>query len=277
MKKKILLVLVTLVLLFSIVLAGCGGTSGVAQEKYDQALAQLADAQSQLTQAQNNLSALQSQKTAVDADLQAAETQVADLQQQVADLKARYELTGLSATQMLEKIVADYESAHFYEKGIYDCYDMSGDVWNILKAYGINSVIVVGNVDHLITDILLSDHAWVLTEVAPGEYLALDGTNGRTYTKTSGPLYFHGWTFATPADLRTNDDLKLEYNIRVGFRNLLNTETNNAMTSYNNASTQAEAEKWLAVYTKLLQLKNDQETLLNNLMSQILALATQLQ
>ncbi len=275
MKKKILLALVTLVLLLSFVLSGCAA-SGVAQEKYDQVVAQLADAQSKLTKAQSDLSALQAQKSAVDSDLRAAQTQVTDLQKQVADLKAKYELTGLTKAQIAEKIVANYKASHLYEKDVYDCNNMASDVWNMLKAQGISSVIVVGSIQYQITDILQSDHAWVLAEVAPGEKLALDATIGRAFTKASDSRYFRGWTFATPADLKANDDLVTERNAHVVFRNLLANEVNNAQTLFNNSSTQAEADIWMALYTKLLQLKNDQEALITSLMSQILALATKL-
>lgn len=275
MKKKILLALVTLVLVLSIILTGCAA-SGVAQEKYDQAVAQLADAQSQLTQKQNDYNTLQSQKSAVDSDLQAAQSQVTDLEAQVAYLKEQYEFVGLTTTQKLERIVQIYAANHFYEKGIYDCYNMSSDVWDILKEYGFNAVIVIGNNDHLITDILEANHAWVIAQIASDEYLALDGTNGRAYTKASGPLYFHGWMFATPADLRANDDLKLEYNTRVVFINTLAAAVNEAQTLYNNSSNQAEADKWMALYTKLKELKTNQETLATSLMNQINQLATPL-
>ena len=283
MKKKILLTIITLVLLVPIVMSGCGGTSGVAQEKYDQVVAQLADAQSKLTKAQSDLSALQSQKSAVDADLQAAradvsnlQQQVTDLTQQVADLQAEYKLDGLTKAQIAEKIVQNYKASHLYEKDVYDCNNMASDVWNMLKAQGINSVIVVGSIQYLITDILQSDHAWVLAEVAPGEKLALDATIGQAFTQTANSRYFRGWSFTDPADLKANDDLRIGYNTRVSFINTLATEVNEAMTLYNNASTQAEADKWLALYNKLKDIKTAQEALATSVMNQILALATKL-
>lgn len=278
MKKKILFTLITLVLLFSIVLTGCSA-SGVAQEKYDQVVAQLADSQSKLTKAQSDLTVLMSAKITEDSDLETAQAKVTDLQQQVAGLKVMYEFVGLTTTQKLERINQIYAANHFYEQGVYDCYDMSGDVWNILKAYEIDSVIVIGNVDQSITDILQSDHAWVLTEVAPGEYLALDGTNGRAYTKASGPLYFHGWTFLTPADLRANDDLILEYNIRVVFRNSLIAEKKIVNDEYTQAINQGNytlADQKEAIFNKLTELIQDQETLATSLMNQINQLATPL-
>jgi len=283
MKKKILLALVTLVLLFSIVLTGCAA-GGVPQADYDNLTALLSDAQSKLTVAQNNYTTLQSQKSAVDSDLLAARTQISDLQeqvtglqQQVADLIAQYELTGLSAAEMAEKIVENYHDTHVYSTwDMFVCSDMASEVWNMLKAQGISARVVVGNIDAQITNILDSTHAWVLAEIAPGEYLALETTSGYVVARTENQLYYRGWYFDSPADLKSNNDLIKEYNIRVGFTNILIAEVNSAMTLYNNSSNQAEADKWMALYTKLLELKNDQETLLNSLMSQISQLATQL-
>jgi hypothetical protein len=150
---------------------------------------------------------------------------------------------------------------------------MAAEVWNMLKAAGITSVIAVGNKDTAISDILQSNHAWVLAEVAPGQYLALETTGGFTVSGSENPLYYRGWAFDSPAELKSYNDYVKEYNTRVGFRNLLNNEANEAVGLYNNASTQAEADKWLALYNKLIELRNDQEAILNTLMAQINSLA----
>ena len=85
--------------------------------------------------------------------------------------------------------------------------------------------------DTAITDILQSDHAWVLATVAPGEYLALETTGGYVVKKSENPLYYRGWSFNSPADLKSHNDMVKEYNTRVGFRNQLNTEANKALPS----------------------------------------------
>ena len=276
MKKKIVLALVTVVLLLSIVLNGCA-SGGVAQEKYDQAVAQLADAQSQLTKALNDLSALQDEKDQLDFIYQDTVGQLSGVTQQYYDLKAQYEFVGLTTAEVAEKIVQNYHATHVYSTfDMFICGDMSAEVWNMLKAQGISARVVVGNIDAQITGILQSDHAWVLAEVAPGEYLALETTAGYVVARTENQLYYRGWYFDSPADLKSNNDLIKEYNLRVEFRNLLANEVNNAQTLYNNSSTQAEADKWLALYTKLKELKDAQEALLTTLMNQINQLATQL-
>jgi outer membrane murein-binding lipoprotein Lpp len=276
MKKKILLALVTLVLLLSVVLSGCAA-SGVPQADYDKLSAQITDVQSKLTKAQTDLTTLQSAKTTVDSDLKTAQTKVTDLEKQVTDLKAQYELTGATKAETAKKIVKYYGTTHVYEKDVYDCNNMASDVWNMLKAQGISAVIVVGSIESPITNILDSNHAWVLVEVSPGQYLALDATNGHSVTRTENSYYYRGWSFATPAGLKRNDDLKTEYNARVIFVNTLVSEVNNAMALYNNSADQTEADKWLALYNKLVELKNAQQTLLTNLEAQINQLATQIQ
>ena len=48
--------------------------------------------------------------------------------------------------QTCEKIATEYYGSHTYtEDGIYDCDDMAQDVWNMLKAKGINARIAVGD------------------------------------------------------------------------------------------------------------------------------------
>jgi hypothetical protein len=185
MKMKILVVIATFILLFSITLSGCSGgstvtvtstatttvasTTGVSQADYD-------NLQSQLTKAQ--------------ADKTAAQASVASLEAQVAALKAQYEFTGGTLADTAARLVANYHATHVYSiTDYFICGDMASEVWNMLKAQGISSVIVVGNVDNTVTDILQSNHAWVLATVDNGGKLALETTAGVAYTKTEKPLY----------------------------------------------------------------------------------------
>ncbi len=133
----------------------------------------------------------------------------------------------------------------------------------MLKAAGVSSVVVVGNKDNPITDILQSNHAWVLAEVGPGQYLALETTGGFTVTASQNPLYYRGWSFASPADLKSYNDLVKEYNTRVGFRNNLNDEANNTSDP--------------AVFDKLTALRLEQENTLNDIKAEIASLASVLQ
>jgi predicted nucleic acid-binding Zn-ribbon protein len=275
MKKSILLALVTAVILFSIALVGC--QTGITQAQYDQLAAQLKDAQAKYTEVQNNYNKLQSDKAAVDAQLKDAQSQIAQLQGQVGGLKEEATLTGATPAETAAKIVKNYIETHVYSTiDYFICSDMASEVWNMLKAQGIKAVIVVGNKDAAISNILQSDHAWVLAEVGPGEYLALEATGGYVVTKSKNALYYRGWSFESPTSLKGYNELVREYNTRIDFRNQLNDEANKVAELHNNSTSQVEADKYKAVYDKLLELRSDQEARLNNLMSEINGLATPL-
>jgi uncharacterized coiled-coil protein SlyX len=281
MKKKILLALVTLVLLLSVVLSGCAG-GGIPQADYDKLSAQLTDVQSQLTDAQSkltkaqtDLTTLQSQKTTVDSDLKTAQAKVTDLEKQVADLKAKYELTGLTAAEVAAQIVKNYHETHTYSlTDLFVCSDMAAEVWNLLKTQGINALMAVGDISQSISDITMSTHAWVLAEVSPGEYLALETTAGTTVTEAKNPLYYRGWTFTSPADIKTYQQIVVKYNEGVKFHNALIVEINRITGLYNQSANQQEADKWEGVINELADLIAQKETDLNSLHAQLDGLAT---
>jgi hypothetical protein len=281
MKKKIALVFVTLMIVFSTILTGCSSGSGITQADLDAVKAQLAAAQTQLTAAQASLTQAAAEKAGVQTDLQKAQAsvtalqkQVTDLQKQINDLKAQYEWVGLTPLQIAEKIIQNYTKTHSYSKtDMFICGDMSSEVWNMLKTQGINAVIVIGNKDAAITDILQSNHAWVLADVGNGQKLALETTGGFVVTQANNPLYYKGWSFSSPTDLKNNNDWINEYNLRVQFRNTLNDEVTRAMNLHNSATNQTDADKFMLLYTTLLGLRTSQETLLTQLKAQIDGLA----
>jgi outer membrane murein-binding lipoprotein Lpp len=262
MKKRILLVLAAIILLLPLVMAGCQ-QGGIAQDVYDRVVAQLKDIQAKYTDAQTKYDELQKEKDAVEAQLQAARAEIADLQNQITGLQGENQLTGATLAETAEKIVKYYHETHVYSSyDLFVCSDMASEVWNMLKAQGISSVIVVGNKDAAISDILQSNHAWVLAKVEGGKDLALETTAGYSVPASQYPLYYRGWTFASPADLKDYGNLVREYNVRVGFRNILADEMNKA-NGINNT-----------LYYKLKELKVAQETILNNIRAQINGLAT---
>jgi len=273
MNRKILLSLVAAVLLLSFVLVGCQ-SGGIAQDVYDKVAAQLADAQAKITEAQNKLNELQASKDAAEKELK---TRIAELEAQLAGLQGQLSesgLVGATKAETAEKIVKYYHDTHEYSTtDLFICSDMSSEVWNMLKAQGISARIVVGNVHNAISDILQSDHAWVLAEVAPGKYLALETTGGRVVPESENPLYYKGWYFNSPADLKRHNQLVREYNVRVGIRNQINTEANEVVDEHNKAADQTTADKLKAVYDKLVELRDTQETELNNIMAEINSLA----
>jgi outer membrane murein-binding lipoprotein Lpp len=276
MKKRVLIVIITLTLVLSITLVGCQ-TAGITQAQYDQLAAQLTDTQAKYTEAQNNVNKLQSEKLAVDAQLKDAQSRIASLQGQVGGLKEQATLTGATPAETAAKIVKNYIETHVYSTiDYFICSDMASEVWNMLKAQGIKAVIVVGNKDATISNILQSDHAWVLAEVNPGEYLALEATGGYVVTKSKNPLYYRGWSFDSPVALKSHNELVREYNTRVGIRNQIAAEDNKVIEENNKATDPATAERLEAVHNKLVELIQQQEAALNNVMSEINKLATPL-
>lgn len=303
--RKIALVMTTIVILLSFLLVGCVG--GISQEQYDGIASQLTKAKEQLAKFQDEAQNLQdeaqnllAQKEAVAAELKVAQAKVALLESQVSGLKEQYELVGATPAETAENIVRYYHETHVYSTyDLFVCSDMAAEVWNMLKAQGINSRIVVGSKDTAIADIVQSDHAWVLAEVAPGDYLALETTGGFVVPESENPLYYRGWYFNSPKDLKSNNNLVREYNVRVDIHNQIVNEANvvheryeQAVDKYNelvdeyNASggspaleEQIEAQsnivdKEEAVYQRLVELVEAQEAEMEDIHAEINSLAT---
>jgi len=142
--------------------------------------------------------------------------------------------------QTCEQIAAEYYKSHTYSEGdIYDCDDMAQDIWNMLKAKGVNARIAVGDFDEKSTSgiekgktihesqesgnlgkietynytcqdtgLLNSNiidnltHAWVLAEVSPGYWLAVECTGGYIVYSEEDGNYYHGLTFSNPKNYR---------------------------------------------------------------------------
>ena len=262
-------------ILLSGLLLGCA--TGVPAEQYEGVADQLRDTQAQVTQLQNDINAAQAEKAEANAQLQKAQAEAAALQGQVGGLKEQYELVGATNAETAEKIAKYYHETHVYS--IYDlfvCSDMAAEIWNMLKAQGIDSVVAVGSIDTPITDIILSDHAWVLAEVSPGEYLALETTGGFAAPKSQNAMYYSGWFFSSPKELKSYNQLIREYNVRVEIRNQTAAEINAVIEEHNKATNQQTADKLMAVYEKLQELLEDQEIQMNSLNAEIERLATEI-
>jgi CheY-like chemotaxis protein len=110
---------------------------------------------------------------------------------------------------IVKGIAQEYHTTHTYlgvqtgqSSDIYVCLDMAKDVWNMVKTRGINAVIEVGNVKQNITTIQDVNHAWVLAEVGPMQWLAVETTGGFVVTKDENSRYYAGMQFDTPVDLK---------------------------------------------------------------------------
>ncbi len=274
MRKKVLFALVAAVFLLSFALAGCQG--GIAQELYDQVLAQFNEAQDKINEARSNIDNMEAERDAFLAELGEARSKVGELEGLVNSLKEQYELVGATPAETAANIVRYYHETHVYSTwDLFICSDMAGEVWNMLKAQGINAVIVVGNIDNPISDIIQCNHAWVLAEVAPGEYLALETTGGRVVLESENPLYYRGWTFDSPTGEKDYQKLVREYNTRVSIRNELAAEDREVVEEHNQSTNQQEADKLLAVHDKLAELILQHESVLNSIKAEMESLATE--
>ena len=203
MKKAIVIGMALVLVLF--LMTSCG----VSQEDYDKVNAQLKASQAQVTE-------LQREYSNANADLRDSQAQVVELQSEIGGLKEQYEIVGETPAETVENIVKWYHETHIYSKyDFFVCSDMALDVWNMLKAQGINALIQIGNVETGAENITEADHAWVLAESSPGQYLALETTAGSLVWRENNPLYYQGWSFDNPREYKRFVELKYEYNIRV--------------------------------------------------------------
>ena len=204
-KNKLSLMLAIIIAVFLLcLLTGCG----VSEEEYGRLDAEFKASQEQVAKLQGELGASQAQ--------------VAELQRQVMELRGEYELVGETPADTAGNIVKRYNETHSYS--MYDffvCADMALDVWNMLEAHGIDALIQIGNVKNAVLNMEESNHAWVLAEISPGNYLALETTDGRTVLKKENPLYYGGWSFDNPREYKRFVELKHEHNIRVSIMNQL--------------------------------------------------------
>jgi hypothetical protein len=111
--------------------------------------------------------------------------------------------------ETIKNIVEAYHQTHTYNlSDMYACAQMSQDVWDMVETKGISAIINVGNVTQNINTIQEADHTWVLAEVSPGEYIALETTGGYlvcsdpSICAVNNPRYYIGWNFKTPKELQ---------------------------------------------------------------------------
>jgi outer membrane murein-binding lipoprotein Lpp len=287
-KNRLVLVLAgALIVMLS--LAGCA--SGVPQEQYDRLKDQMESAQAQATQLQEQVTGLQAEVTELESAKQEAtsalqeaedenselQNQMEDLQSQLAELEEECSLVGDTPAETAEKIVKFYFDTHEYSaQDLFVCSDMAADVWNMLKAHGVYAVLAIGKTDATISNILQCDHAWVLAETAPGEYLALETTGGRVVPQSENPRYYQGWYFNTPSDLKEYNQLNREYNLRVDIHNSIVARANEVREEYNSATNQSARDRLEAVYQELMDLVHAQQEKMSEVKAEIDALATPL-
>lgn len=145
--------------------------------------------------------------------------------------------------EILTDIIKEYYKTHTYSKfDLFVCGDMAIDVWNMVETRGINAKIVVGNVDDPNADWTEYNHAWVLAEVSPGTWLALETTGGYVTYEDS---YYTGYFFENPREFKKYLELMKEYNAQIDRINWLQMEYSDTY------------DEWLKEYNYYKALAND--------------------
>jgi cell division protein FtsB len=275
MKKKVLVALVAAVFLLSFALTGCQG--GASQELYDKVLAQFNEAQEKIQEARDNISNMEAERNDLLDELDEAKTKAGELEGMVKSLKEQYELVGATPAETAAKIVKYYHATHEYSvTDLFICSDMAGEVWNMLKTQGIDAIIAIGATGGPVSDILQCNHAWVLAEVAPGEYLALEATGGFAITESENPYYYQGWYFDSPNSLKSHNQLVREYNTRVSIIMDIQNEVIAVAGEHDASTNPVTADKLLAVYEKLVELRDQQDAKLKQVKAELDSLAKKL-
>ena len=169
-------------------------------------------------------------------ELSDSRAKVSSLQQQIMEMGAESGLVGNTPEETAINIIRYYHETHTYsKKDLFVCADMAKDVWNMLQAQGIDAVIQIGDVEKVVLNMEESSHAWVKAEISPGEYLALETTNGQPVLKTENPLYYAGWSFDNPQEYKRFEELKYEYNVRAGILNSMIVQAEETYREYQKA------------------------------------------
>jgi len=104
--------------------------------------------------------------------------------------------------EICAEVVAKFRASHTYIPGVFMCVDFASGVWYELMHKGINAKIRVG-VAHRqdLKSIAQADHAWVMAEVSPGIWLAIEPQASVVYPE-SNPSYYHGYDFSVDFPVR---------------------------------------------------------------------------
>jgi hypothetical protein len=139
---------------------------------------------------------------------------------------------------LVETIAKNYYDTHTYQdNNVFDCDNMAQDVWDMLKAKGINAKIQIGNID-LSSPITLKDvnHAWVMAEIEPDKYLAVETTGGFIVYGKTNPNYYRGFSFKDPKNYRSFTELYKTHQFQLADYNNEIDYYNRLVKIYNNAN-----------------------------------------
>jgi len=137
-------------------------------------------------------------------------THVEEIQSNPAYWNMAWASRDLELFDMVKDVAKQYYETHVYIQGETDCNDMAIDIWNMLHARGVTSIIVVGNLDMETETFSECNHTWLIVYADPGEALcAIEPTNGEAFLFPGCPepkrfQYCSGFFYAKPSDLRAD-------------------------------------------------------------------------
>jgi hypothetical protein len=136
--------------------------------------------------------------------------------------------------RVLQQIAEDYHKIHTYSlDDFFICADMAMDVWNIVDTKGMRALLVVGNIRDPNAGWMDYNHSWVVVETAPRQWVAIETTGGFLVYKNNNPNYYRGIFFETPKDLKTNMDMRRDYNTEIDRYTTAATQYNAKVSEYN--------------------------------------------
>jgi hypothetical protein len=86
-----------------------------------------------------------------------------------------------------------------------------------------------------INSMLKANHAWVMAQVAPTNWLALETTGGFVVQSADNPNYYWGRSFASPKEFKEYSALRQELNEAISKREKATDHYNEMVTQYNGA------------------------------------------
>lgn len=167
-----------------------------------------------------------------------------------------------------EEIVKQYYETHVKNGSqMLECGDMACDVWELLENEGIHAKIMIGRLDREVANISEANHAWIVAEISPNTWLALDPTEGKNATN---PLYYSGWHFLTPADFRTYEQLLTQFNDQSSKYGAERLKYQRMVEEYNNAGILAKIEMNDKVQTQKAIVEQREEDMSDTLEKMLL-------
>lgn len=102
------------------------------------------------------------------------------------------------------EVVAEYVASHKYIPDDFICVDFAAGVWYELMGKGVLAKIRVGSRNVDIGSISEADHAWVMAEVSPETWLAIEPQRSIVYPE-QGSKYYSGYDFLTDFPVREHN------------------------------------------------------------------------